>query len=52
VELPQEEIKRLEGLQLIAGMQAEVFIEVNERTPLEYFFKPMKDQIARAFREH
>ncbi|WP_243370515.1 HlyD family type I secretion periplasmic adaptor subunit [Microvirga solisilvae] len=52
VELPQEEIKRLEGLHLIAGMQAEVFVEVNERTPLQYFFKPMKDQIARAFREH
>ncbi|HZW46857.1 MAG TPA: HlyD family type I secretion periplasmic adaptor subunit [Microvirga sp.] len=52
VELPQEEIKRLKGLELIAGMQAEVFVEVNERTPLEYFFKPMKDQIARAFREH
>jgi len=52
VELPQEEIKRLEGLHLIAGMQAEVFVEVNERTPFEYFFKPMKDQIARAFREH
>ncbi|MCG7393515.1 HlyD family type I secretion periplasmic adaptor subunit [Microvirga sp. ACRRW] len=52
VELPADEIKRLEGLHLIAGMQAEVFVEVNERTPLEYFFKPMKDQIARAFREH
>jgi HlyD family secretion protein len=52
VELPQEEIKRLQGLDLIAGMQAEVFVEVNERTPFEYFFKPMKDQIARAFREH
>jgi HlyD family secretion protein len=52
VELPPEEIKRLEGLHLIAGMQAEVFVEVNERTPFEYFFKPMKDQIARAFREH
>lgn len=52
VELPQEEIKRLDNLHLIAGMQAEVFVEVNERTPLEYFFKPMKDQIARAFREH
>ena len=52
VELPQEEIKRLKGLDLIAGMQAEVFVEVNERTPFEYFFKPMKDQIARAFREH
>jgi HlyD family secretion protein len=52
VELPQDEIKRLGNLNLIAGMQAEVFVEVNERTPLEYFFKPMKDQIARAFREH
>ncbi|SCY29573.1 HlyD family type I secretion periplasmic adaptor subunit [Microvirga guangxiensis] len=52
VELAPEEIKRLEGLHLIAGMQAEVFVEVNERTPFEYFFKPMKDQIARAFREH
>jgi HlyD family secretion protein len=52
VELPAEEIKRLENLHLIAGMQAEVFVEVNERTPFEYFFKPMKDQFARAFREH
>ncbi len=52
VELPPEEIKRLEGLHLIAGMQAEVFVQVNDRTPLEYFFKPMKDQLTRAFREH
>lgn len=52
VDLPPEQIKRLENLHLIAGMQAEVFVEVNERTPLEYFFKPMKEQIARAFREH
>jgi HlyD family secretion protein len=52
VELPQEEIKRLENVHLIAGMQAEVFVEVNQRTPLEYFFKPMQEQIARAFREH
>jgi HlyD family secretion protein len=52
VELPPEEIKRLENVHLIAGMQAEVFVEVNERTPLEYFFKPMQEQIARAFREH
>ncbi|MGF9761190.1 HlyD family type I secretion periplasmic adaptor subunit [Microvirga sp. 0TCS3.31] len=52
VELPQEEIKKLENLHLIAGMQAEVFVEVNQRTPFEYFFKPMQEQIARAFREH
>ncbi|MBF9232714.1 HlyD family type I secretion periplasmic adaptor subunit [Microvirga sp. BT350] len=52
VELPASEIKRLENLRIIAGMQAEVFVEVNERTPFEYFFKPMKEQMARAFREH
>jgi HlyD family secretion protein len=52
VDLPPEEIKRLENLHLIAGMQAEVFVEVNHRTPFEYFFKPMQEQIARAFREH
>jgi HlyD family secretion protein len=52
IELPQQEIKKLENLHLIAGMQAEVFVEVNERTPFEYFFKPMQEQIARAFREH
>ena len=51
VALPQDEIKKLENLHLIAGMQAEVFVEVNERTPFEYFFKPMQEQIARAFRE-
>jgi HlyD family secretion protein len=52
VELPATELKRLESLHLIAGMQAEVFIEVNQRTPFEYFFKPMQEQIAHAFREH
>jgi len=52
VELPPDEIKKLENLHLIAGMQAEVFVEVNQRTPFEYFFKPMEEQIARAFREH
>jgi HlyD family secretion protein len=52
VDLPQDEVKKLEKVQLIAGMQAEVFVEVNERTPLQYFFKPMQEQITRAFREH
>ena len=52
VGLPPEEIKRLGQLKLIAGMQAEVFVQVNERTPFEYFFKPLEEQVARAFREH
>jgi len=52
VGLPPEEIKRLGSLKLIAGMQAEVFVQVNERTPFEYFLKPLEEQVARAFREH
>src|SRR3712207_3702488 len=32
VELPQNELKKLENIHLIAGMQAEVFVEVNQRT--------------------
>lgn len=51
VAIPAEEIRRLGQLKLQAGMQAEVFVQVNERTPLEYFLRPLQDQIARAFRE-
>ena len=52
VALPEDEIKRLGHLRLIAGMQAEVFVQVNERTPFEYLIKPLEEQVARAFREH
>jgi HlyD family secretion protein len=52
VGLPADEIKRLGHLKLMAGMQAEVFVQVNERTPFEYFLKPLEEQVARAFREH
>jgi HlyD family secretion protein len=51
VELPAEEVKRLDSLRLLAGMQAEVFVRTHDRTPIEYFLKPMQDQITRAFRE-
>jgi HlyD family secretion protein len=32
-------------------MQAEVFVQTNDRTPLQYLIKPLQDQFARAFRE-
>ena len=51
IALPPEEIQRLGALRLMAGMQAEVYIQTHDRTPFEYFIKPLKDQIARAFRE-
>lgn len=42
---------RLSPLRLDAGMQAEVFIMTDGRTPLQFFLKPVQDQFARAFRE-
>lgn len=53
VSIPKDEVKKLEGhLTLMAGMQAEVFVKVNERTPFQYLMKPLQEQFARAFREH
>jgi multidrug efflux pump subunit AcrA (membrane-fusion protein) len=34
------------------GMPAEVFITTTERTFFEYVTKPIRDSMARAFREH
>lgn len=39
------------GFNLVAGMPAEVMINIGERTPLSYFLKPFTDMIARAFNE-
>jgi HlyD family secretion protein len=51
VALAPEELKRLGALRLVAGMQAEVYVQTSERTPFQYLVKPLKDQIARTFRE-
>jgi HlyD family secretion protein len=51
VDLPRSEIERLGNLQLQAGMQAEVFVQTTDRTPLQYLIKPLKEQFDRAFRE-
>ena len=44
------ELSRLEGLQLLAGMPVEAFIETTPRTVASFLVKPLSDQIARAFR--
>jgi epimerase transport system membrane fusion protein len=46
-----EGIKDLEGLQLVPGMPAEVFIATGSRTFLEYLFKPITNVLARSFIE-
>lgn len=51
VAIPAEELARLSPQTVTAGMQAEVFVHTQDRTPLQYMVKPLQDQIARAFRE-
>jgi HlyD family secretion protein len=51
VTLPDEERRRLAGLQLVSGMPAEIFMQTGSRTMLSYLFKPITDQLARAFVE-
>jgi HlyD family secretion protein len=51
VALAKEELKKLGSLKLMPGMPAEAFIVTGERTPLQYLLKPLRDQIAHAFRE-
>jgi HlyD family secretion protein len=51
VTLPPEEVGRLKALRLVPGMPAEAFIQTHNRTPMQYFLKPLSDQIARTFRE-
>jgi HlyD family secretion protein len=49
--LPETEVHRLGDLRLVSGMPAEVFVQTYPRTPLQYLIKPLRDQIARTFRE-
>jgi HlyD family secretion protein len=51
VSLPRSEIAHLGEMHLVPGMPAEAFIQTSARTPLQYLLKPLRDQIARTFRE-
>jgi membrane fusion protein, type I secretion system len=46
-----EEVARLKDLRRLPGMPVEVFILTADRTPSEMLLKPLRDQIARTFRE-
>ncbi len=52
IALPPAELQRLDGLKLVPGMPAEVYLETGSRSLLSYLFKPLADQFARAFREN
>lgn len=49
--LDKGEVERLNGLEIAAGMPAEVLITAQERTVASYLMKPLFDQFNRAFRE-
>jgi HlyD family secretion protein len=49
--LPDDERRRLAGQQLVPGMPAEVFMQTGSRTMVSYMFKPIAEQMRRAFVE-
>jgi HlyD family secretion protein len=51
ISIPDIELKRLNGLKLVPGMPAEVFIQTESRQVLSYLVKPLKDQMMRSLRE-
>ncbi|WFU18449.1 HlyD family type I secretion periplasmic adaptor subunit [Bradyrhizobium sp. CB3481] len=51
VVLPDDERRRLGGLQLVPGMPAEVFMQTGSRTMMSYLLKPITEQMGRAFVE-
>jgi HlyD family secretion protein len=51
VAVEAREIARLGAVKLVPGMPVEVFVQTGERNVLSYLVKPLRDQLARAFRE-
>jgi HlyD family secretion protein len=51
VNLSRDEVAKLKGLTLTAGMPAEVFFPTGDRSIFSYLVKPLSDQVTRAFRE-
>jgi HlyD family secretion protein len=45
-------VKKEPNLKLRPGLPAEIFIETGNRTMLSYLTKPLRDQLARAFRDN
>lgn len=50
-EIGPDSMKKLEGVRLIAGMPADVFIQTTERTVLGYLIRPLSDQLSQTFKE-
>ena len=51
IELDANELKQLQGVRLVSGMPAEVFINLGSRSLIQYLVQPFIDSFQRAFRE-
>jgi membrane fusion protein, type I secretion system len=51
ISIPPAQLLRLGAVKLVPGMPVECFIQTEERTPISYLLKPLRDQMMRAFRE-
>ncbi len=51
VELPKDQLARIKNIELVPGMNAEVFIQTKSRLVFEYLLQPLTDQIRRTMRE-
>jgi len=51
LDLAKDQLARLDGLALMPGMPAEIYLSTQEQTAAAYFARPLMDQFERAFRE-
>ena len=51
VAVAADDLRKLGFPALRPGMQAEAYIQTGDRTAFDYFTKPLKDQLSRAFTE-
>src|SRR5262249_35220977 len=51
ISLSAQEVARLGDVKLLPGMPVEAFVQTGERTVISYLMKPLRDQLARAFKE-
>lgn len=49
--IDQDQLARMEGVQLVPGMPVEAMIQIGERSFLRYITQPIRDSFTRAFRE-
>lgn len=51
IDVPSDQMAKLTGHRIQAGMPVDVLIKTGERTFLQYLLKPLSDTVARSFRE-